>query len=118
MCNLPCHSLLGNDGRDTAEGAPNIWRDGCLHADFDGFKGAESYVGNQLRRGTGHQVDRSLVFACTFLTDKVAVEFLEVLVSTVLECTLSLLEDVSVPHQMNLPLEIMSFIDLHCIQRT
>jgi hypothetical protein len=86
----PGHAFLGDHGRDTAEGAFNIRWDGCLHAHFDGLEGAQSYVGDELSRRTGSQVNGGLPFESIFLTDKVTVELLEELVAAVLECSLGL----------------------------
>lgn len=86
----PGHAFLSDHGRDTAEGAFNIGWNGCLHAHFDGLEGAQSYVGDELSRRTGSQVDGGLPFDGIFLTDKVTVEFLKELVAAVLECSLGL----------------------------
>lgn len=61
-----------------------------MHSHLDGFKGAKSYIGDKLRGSTSNEVKRGLVLGSTFLADQVRVELLEKLISTILECTLSL----------------------------
>lgn len=50
---LPRHALLGDHGRNTAESALEIGWHGRLHAHLDGLEGTQSYVGDELSRGTG-----------------------------------------------------------------
>ena len=61
-----------------------------MHAHFDGLEWAEGDVGDELGGGTGNQVQRRLPFGSTLLSDEIAVEFLEVLITAILEGSLGL----------------------------
>lgn len=98
IVDLPGHALLGDNGGNTAECASQVRRDGCLHAHFDGLEGAQSHVGDQLRGGTGCQVERSLPLVGAFLADQVTVELLEEFVAAIFECSLGLSVCVSFTH--------------------
>jgi len=90
LIDLPGPAFPGDHGRDTAESTLDIGRHGRLHAHLDSLEGTQSYVGDELSRGTGSQVDRGLPLCGFFLADEVTVEFLEELIATILECSLGL----------------------------
>lgn len=50
---LPGHALLGDHGRNTTESALELGWHGRLHAHLDRLEGTQSYVGDELSRGTG-----------------------------------------------------------------
>jgi hypothetical protein len=91
MSNSPSNALLGNYVRDTAESTCDLRGNGSLAADLDSLEWAQRYICDEFCRGTGCQVDTSLEPARVFLADQVAVEDLEVLVSSILESSLGLL---------------------------
>jgi hypothetical protein len=92
MSNSPSNALLSNHVRDTAESACDLRGNGSLTADLDRLKWTQRYICDELCRGTGCQVDSSLEPVRVFLANQVAVEDLEVLVSSILESSLGLLQ--------------------------
>jgi hypothetical protein len=92
MSNSPSNALLGNHVRDTAESACELRGDSSLTTDLDGLEWTQRYICDELCRGTGCQVDGSLESARVFLADQVAVEDLEILVSSILKSSLGLLQ--------------------------
>ena len=87
---LPGYTLLGDDRGNTAECASEIRRNGGLHAHLDRLEWAEGDVGDQFGGSTGGQIERGFPFGGILLSNEIAVELLEVLVSTIFECSLGL----------------------------
>jgi hypothetical protein len=88
-------AFLCDDRGDTIECAFCEWRNGGLHADLDGFKWAESNIGNEFSGGRGGQVDTGLVFVGILSTNEIGVPLLEELVASVFEGTLSAISEES-----------------------
>jgi hypothetical protein len=86
----PSDAFLSNDTRNAAESTCNLGRNGSLTTDLDRLKWAQRNIGDELRRGTGRQVDGSLETVRILLADEVAVKDLEELVSSILETSLGL----------------------------
>lgn len=87
---LPSCAFLACYGREAGECTGGKGRNSGLHADFDGFEGAESDVGDELGGGAGGKVKGRFVFVGSFLTGEVGVEFLEEFVAAVFERSLCL----------------------------
>ena len=83
-----CKSFLCSDGVDSVQSTGSEWRDGCLHANLDGFEWAESEISNEFSRSGGSQVDGCLVLGSVFRTDNVTIELLEILISSIFESSL------------------------------
>jgi len=87
---LPSRAFFAGDGRDTAECPSGERWDGCLHPDLDSLKRTQGKIGNKLGRSTGGEVDCSLVAISSVLSGQIGVEFLEKLITSIFESTLSL----------------------------
>lgn len=111
---LPGNTLLGDDRGNTAECTTEIRRNGGLHAHLDRLEWAEGDVGDQLGGSTGDKVKRGLPFGGTLLSDEIAVELLEVLVSAILECSLGLSWDFVSDSVKKL---VFEWFNSHCSQR-
>ena len=80
----PGNALLRFDGIDTLKGTCKFRWDGCLHADFDGFKRTETNIGDEFGGCRTREVDCSLVLLRIFLARQFRVQVLEVFVETIL----------------------------------
>lgn len=69
--NSPSNAFLTSDSGETGECTGGEGRDGSLHADFDGFKGAEGDVGDEFGGGAGGKVERGLVFVSSLFAGEV-----------------------------------------------
>jgi hypothetical protein len=89
-CYSPGHTLFGDNSGDTTERALEFRRNGSLRAHFDRLEWTQSYIGDELGRSTGCQVQGGLPTVGILLANEVAVEALEELVASIFKCTLGL----------------------------
>ena len=80
----PGNALLPSDGIDTLKGTRKFRWDGCLHADFDGFKRTETNIGDEFGGCGTCEVNCGPVLPRIFLARQFTVQVLEVFVETVL----------------------------------
>lgn len=59
-----------------------------MHADLDGFKGAETKIGEEFGRGRCSQIEAGLPFFSILFPHQVRVEVLEILITSIFDGTL------------------------------
>ena len=86
----PSSAFLSRDCRDSTEGPRSEGRNCRLHSHLHGLKWTKRYISDEFGRSAGAEIQPGLVFVCVLFPSQVRVEFHEILVSAVFECTLRL----------------------------
>lgn len=92
---LPCPAFFASNIGNSAEGSSVRGGNASLHSHLNRLEWTECNIRNKFSGSTGGQVHGSLPARGPFFSDKVAVELLEVFITTVFECTLGLRKDIS-----------------------